>query len=173
MKPAWQNCHQLALRRPGFSARLWTLHCRVVLVAAGLIAVDSSHARAQSHAPAVDTTITVGASSSTLEFNPTEIVARQGARVKLRFVNAGTLPHNFVLVRNEDDIDDLAMAAMSEGGDYVPKHLRDKMVAFTTLASPNQTVEVTFVVPPAGSYTYVCLMSGHAAMMLGKLRSRP
>lgn len=119
----------------------------------------------------VDTTVIVRASGPTLEFDPTAIVLKQGTRVRLRFINEGTLPHNFVLVKSEDDIDDLAMAAMSEGGDYVPKHMKTKLLAYTALASPGQTVEVTFVVPPAGGYTYVCLMSGHAAMMLGRLRS--
>lgn len=118
-----------------------------------------------------DTTITIRASSSSLEFEPASIVVKQGRRLKLRFVNAGTLPHNFVLVKNEDDIDALAMAAMQEAGDYVPKDMRNRLLAFTTLASPGQTVEVAFVAPPAGVYTYVCLMSGHAAMMLGTLHS--
>ncbi|HEV8599711.1 MAG TPA: plastocyanin/azurin family copper-binding protein [Gemmatimonadales bacterium] len=119
----------------------------------------------------VDTTITVRASSSTLEFDPPTIALKQGMQVRLRFVNAGTLPHNFVLVRNEADIDALASAAMQQGGDYVPAALKAKLIAWTPLASPGQTVEVTFTVPPPGSYTYVCLMSGHANSMLGTLRS--
>ena len=96
---------------------------------------------------------------------------KAGNVVRLRLLNAGTLPHNFVLVKSEDDIEDLAMAAMQEGGNYVPSTMKDRLYASTTLASPGQTVEVTFVAPPPGLYTYVCLMSGHAAMMLGKLRS--
>ena len=63
------------------------------------------------------------------------------------------------------------MAAMQEGGDYVPAGMKSKMFASTKLASPGQTVETTFVVPPAGRYMYVCLMSGHANVMLGTLRS--
>ena len=122
-------------------------------------------------AQAPDTTITIKASGSTLEFEPTDISVKSGKTVKLRFVNTGTLPHNFVLVKSEDDIDDLAMAAMQESGDYVPKEMKDKLLAWTKLASPGQTVEVTFTAPRPGLYTYVCLMSGHAAMMLGKLRA--
>jgi plastocyanin len=119
-----------------------------------------------------DTTISIKAVSSSLEFIPASIAVKAGTRVTLEFVNEGTLPHNFVLVKNEDDIDALALAAMSDGGDYVPQHMKDKLIAFTTLASPGQTVQVTFVAPPTGTYTYVCLMSGHAAMMLGKFRSQ-
>lgn len=120
---------------------------------------------------AADTTIVIKSSSSTLEFDPPSIAVKQGKRVLLRFVNAGTLPHNFVLARSEDDLDDLAAAAMKQGGDYVPATLKAKMLAYTTLASPGQTVEVTFVVPAPGQYTYVCLMSGHAISMTGTLRS--
>ena len=121
---------------------------------------------------ATDTTIVIKASSSTLEFDPTSIVLREGTRVRVRLVNTNaTLPHNFVLVKDEDDIDVLAQAAMEEGGDYVPAGMKSKMVAFTRLASPGQTVEVTFLVPPAGRYTFVCLMSGHSNLMLGTLRS--
>lgn len=121
--------------------------------------------------PTVDTTITIRATSSTLEFDPPAIALKQGTQVHLRFVNLGTLPHNFVLVRDEADIDALALAAMKQGGDYVPAALKAKLIAWTTLASPGQTVEVSFTVPPPGSYTYVCLMSGHANSMLGTLRS--
>jgi plastocyanin len=119
----------------------------------------------------VDTTVVIKASGPTLEFDPATLVLKQGTRVRLRFVNDGTLPHNAVFVQNEDDIDVLALAAMQEGGDYVPKDMKGKMLASTKLASPGQTVETTFVVPPAGRYTYVCLMSGHANVMLGTLRS--
>ena len=121
-------------------------------------------------APA-DTTIIVRASSITLEFDPPAIAAKAGARVRLRFINTGTLPHNFVVVKNEDDIDALADAASKAGGDYVPLAQKEKMIAYSTLASPGQTVELVFVVPPAGVYTYVCLLSGHSNSMLGTLRA--
>jgi plastocyanin len=119
----------------------------------------------------VDTTVVIKSTGPVLEFDPTSLFLKEGTRVRLRFVNDGTLPHNVVFVRDEDDIDPLAQAAMQEGGDYVPKDMKAKMVAFTKLASPGQTVETIFVVPPAGRYMYVCLMSGHANLMLGTLRS--
>jgi len=123
------------------------------------------------HQAPVDTTIVVRANSSTLEFDPPAIAAKAGARVRLQFVNTGTLPHNFVLVKNENDIDALAAAASKAGGDYVPLAQKEKMIAYSTLASPGQTVELVFVVPPAGVYTYVCLLSGHSNSMLGTLRA--
>jgi plastocyanin len=143
-----------------------------VRLVAGLaaLAVASTSAHAQA-APAPDTTIIVRANTSTLEFDPPRIAAKQGTRVRIRFVNVGTLPHNFVLVKDENDIDDLSATASKVGGDYVPLAKKDKMIAFTKLASPGQTVETTFVMPAPGEYTYVCLLSGHSNSMLGTLRS--
>jgi uncharacterized cupredoxin-like copper-binding protein len=120
---------------------------------------------------AVDTTVLIKANGPVLEFDPQTLYLKQGTRVRVRFTNDGTLPHNMVFVLDEDDIDPLAAAAMQEGGDYVPKDMKAKMFAFTKLASPGQTVETTFVVPPAGKYLFVCLMSGHANLMLGTLRA--
>ena len=121
-------------------------------------------------APEPDTTIVVRANSSALEFDPAELAVKQGKRVRIRFTNMGTLPHNFVLVKNEDDIDALAAAAMKAAGDYVPPQ-KEKLWAYTLLASPGQTLETTFVVPPPGEYTYVCFLAGHANTMIGTLRS--
>jgi plastocyanin len=118
-----------------------------------------------------DTTIVVRASTSSLEYDPPAISAKQGTRVRVRFINEGTLPHNMVFVKDDDDIDGLAAAASKAGGDYVPLAQKEKLIAWSRLASPGDTVELTFVVPPAGEYTYVCLLSGHSGSMLGSLRS--
>jgi plastocyanin len=142
---------------------------RASLMVLGLVVCVAFDAGAQR--VAYDTTVTLKAISSTLEFDPAVIAAKHGTRVRIRFVNTGTLPHNLVIVRNEDDIDDLAAAAAKTGGDFVPVAQKAKLIAYSTLASPGQTVEVTFVMPPLGEYTYVCLMTGHSNTMLGKLRS--
>lgn len=119
-----------------------------------------------------DTTITIRASSSTLEFNPTHVSAKAGTRIRIRFVNDGTLPHNFVVPKRDDDIDALALAAYQAGETgYVPMDMKDKLVSWTALASPGESVEATFVVPAAGEYTYVCLFPGHSNSMLGTLRA--
>ena len=119
-----------------------------------------------------DRTITIRDSSSTLEFNPTRVSAKAGTRVRIRFVNDGTLPHNFVVPKKDDDIDALALAAYQAGETgYVPLDMKEKLVGWTTLASPGESVETTFVVPAGGEYTYICLFPGHANSMLGTLRA--
>ena len=142
------------------------------LIAAGAGPGDGSAVPAATVGQGADTTITIRAAGSTLEFTPTRVSAKAGTRLRLRFVNEGTLPHNVVVPRSEDDIDALALAAYQAGETgYVPMDLKAKLVGFTTLASPGETVEVSFVVPPAGEYTYVCLFPGHSNSMLGTLRA--
>ena len=119
-----------------------------------------------------DTTITIRANGSTLEFTPTHVSAKAGTRVRLRFVNEGTLPHNVVVPKSDEDIDALVLAAYKAGETgYVPMELKHKLVGWTSLASPGESVEVTFTVPPAGEYTYVCLFPGHSNSMLGTFRA--
>lgn len=141
---------------------------RLLLVACALFCVPAL-VEAQA---AVDTTVIIKATGSTLEFAPPRISVKTGKRVRIRFVNEGTLPHNVVLPRSEDDIDGLVQAAYAAAeSDFVPLGEKKKLLAYTTLASPGQTVEVTLTVPPPGEYTYICLFPGHATSMFGTLRA--
>ena len=152
--------------------KILNLVAGAALIAAGAGPGDGSALPATPVGQGADTTITIRASGSTLEFTPTNVSAKAGTRLRLRFVNDGTLPHNVVVPKSDDDIDALALAAYQAGETgYVPMELKAKLVGFTTLASPGETVEVSFVVPPAGEYTYVCLFPGHANSMLGTLRA--
>lgn len=135
-------------------------------------AKPATPARAAAAKVAVDTTIDVMAMGSTLEFEAPEIAVKQGKRVRLRFMNHGTLPHNLVIAKTEADIDVLiAAAGNAYKTGYVPVELKDRMYGYTPLASPGETVDFVFVVPPPGEYTYICLISGHYNSMLGTLRS--
>jgi azurin len=136
-----------------------------------MVSCDTS-VRAQDTSEQVDTTITIRTSGADLEFLPSRVSAKQGTRVQIRYINEGTLPHNIVIARNEDDIDIMGQAAFQakETG-YVPLGHKDKMIAYTELAAPGETVEVTFVMPPAGEYLFVCMYAGHYNMMVGTLRS--
>jgi uncharacterized cupredoxin-like copper-binding protein len=119
-----------------------------------------------------DTTITIHTTGSNLEYEPSRISAKQGTRVRIRYVNEGTLPHNVVIVQNEDDVDMLGRAAFeAKDTDYVPVEHEDKMIAYSELAEPGETVELTFVMPPPGEYLFVCMYAGHYNMMVGTLRS--
>jgi len=132
----------------------------------GLATGGSRPAAAQQGDPAA------GGVGPNLEFLPDRISVRQGTRVTLRYVNDGELPHNFALVRDEDSIDALARAAYEAAGNgFVPEGMEDDLIAYSSLLPPGRTVDIEFVAPPAGEYTYICLFPGHANMMLGTLRS--
>jgi uncharacterized cupredoxin-like copper-binding protein len=118
-----------------------------------------------------DTTISIRAAGTALEFTPKRLALKEGSRVRIRFVNDGSLPHNLVVPRDRKDLAKLTMAAMSAGETgYVPMDWKDKLIGWTTLAAPGQSVEVVIEVPKAGEFTYVCLFPGHAATMTGIVR---
>jgi plastocyanin len=121
---------------------------------------------------AVDTTITIRANGTELMFDPATITLKQGTRVRMRFVNMGTFAHNFVIVRDENDLDEMIQRA-HDATDNVPMSMKAKMIAYSNIAQPTRTVETAFVVPAPGDYTYVCLVEGHANTMVGRLRSTP
>jgi azurin len=92
--------------------------------------------------------------------------------VRIRFINDGSLPHNLGVIRDDDDVDGLATAAYAaDQTGYVPVADSAKLVGYTTLASPGQAVEVTFIMPPPGVYPVLCHFPGHANSMIGSLRS--
>lgn len=120
----------------------------------------------------VDTTVVVRSVGTALEFLPARMSLKQGTRVRVRLVNNGDLPHNIVFPRSEADIEDLAIAAVgADATGYVPMEMKDRMLAWSALAKPTETVELVFTVPAAGEYWFVCLYPGHAANMLGTLRA--
>ncbi|MEX1184360.1 MAG: plastocyanin/azurin family copper-binding protein [Gemmatimonadota bacterium] len=143
-----------------------------VLPLAGGASAQTAPAASVAIQAAVDTTITIRSSGTNLEFQPSSVSAKAGTRVRIRYVNEGTFPHNLVIMKDENDIDKLGLAAFkaSKTG-YVPVEFETLMVAHSELAIPGSTVEIEFVMPAAGEYTFVCLYPGHYNMMLGTLRS--
>lgn len=120
----------------------------------------------------VDRVVTLRTTGSDLAFEPARLSLEAGTRVRLDYVNDGVLPHNFVLLKSEDDLDALGAAAYeAEATGYVPVDRADTLIAYTALAAPGTTVSVTFEVPAPGTYTFVCLFPGHYNVMLGTLRA--
>jgi azurin len=145
-----------------------------IVVVAALAFGAAAEVRAQTGGaePPPDTTIVLRSAGSALEFLPARISVKNGLRVRVRYTNEGTLPHNLAFARSEDDLDAIAAAAYAAGTTgFVPLEHKDKLIAWTSLVSPGQTVDVTFVVPPPGEYPFICLFPGHANMMNGVLRS--
>lgn len=124
-----------------------------------------------SPADEADEVVTIRAVGSKLVYETTEVEVEAGTTVTIRLDNSeSTMPHNLVLLKNQDDIRPVGMAALqAQQTDYVPESESDKMIAHTALARPGEVVEVTFEVPPAGEYPYVCTYPGHFQTMRGTL----
>jgi uncharacterized cupredoxin-like copper-binding protein len=147
---------------------------RLALAAAilGFGATAPAQTSATSAEAPADTTLTVRAAGSALEFLPARFSLKQGLRVQLRFTNDGSLPHNLVLAKSDADLDEIATEAYGASATgYVPASMKDRLLVASELVSPGQSVLLSFVVPPPGEYTFICLFPGHANMMVGTLRA--
>ena len=115
--------------------------------------------------------VTIKPVGDELKFATTEIRAKAGTTLKIVFENTSTLmPHSVVVLKRAEDIETVGMAAMNAAEhDYVPPDHTDKLIAYTAMANPGETVEVTFTVPSPGSYPYICTFPGHYTLMQGTL----
>lgn len=140
--------------------------------ARGAVAGKPSNAEQPSRA---DTARVVEIRSTGVEltYDRTEIEARAGEKLTIRYTNeSDDMMHNVVVVRSEEDIRPVGLAALkAHASDYIPESEKDRIVAFSKLAAPGETVEFTFEVPAAGTYPFICTYSGHFTMMQGRLIS--
>ncbi len=114
----------------------------------------------------------VGNTMAEIHYDDTMLVVKAGTTIKLTLENLSTDPtmlHNFTLVE-EGSTDKVAMEAVKAGPDkdYIPE-MREVLVA-TKMLKPNETVEITFPAPVAGSYDFICTYPGHAVKMRGKFK---
>jgi plastocyanin len=107
-------------------------------------------------------------------FLPDTLSAPAGTPVVLRLVNEGEIAHNLVVVRNEQAVQPIVLAAYQAiATEYVPSGFEDDILASIPLVYPGQALEVSFTTPEPGSYTYVCVFPTHGSSMRGTLRSVP
>jgi azurin len=57
--------------------------------------------------------------------------------------------------------------------EYVPTGFEEQILVSTPLVYPGESFELSFVMPPPGRYTYVCVFPGHGLTMRGTLVSFP
>jgi azurin len=111
----------------------------------------------------------------TMAFDKTKLTVPSGSRVHLVLKNRGTLAvmtHNWVLVKKGTEahvaLDGLEKAQAT--GYVVPS---DDVFAYTPMAAPGKTTEITFDAPAPGTYPYICTFPGHYVMMKGELTVTP
>ncbi len=121
--------------------------------------------------------IQIASLANEMKFDKTALTVPAGAEVHLVLKNnatMSTLPHNWVLVKTGTEAS-VAAAGLKRGdpAGYIDVMDRD-MLAFTPLAKPGETTEVTFTAPSvAGTYPYICTMPGHYMLMKGLLTVTP
>lgn len=117
-------------------------------------------------------TIEIGSKGEELAFDKTELTVSAGQTVTIRFKNnSAAQQHNWILVKDgEAEAAAIANAGLSAGpaANYLPAD-KSNIIAETPLANSNETVEVTFTAPAAGTYLFICTVPGHYPLMQGKL----
>ena len=112
-----------------------------------------------------------------LSYEPAVINARAGETLTIRYENAGEMTHNIVVVRFDQDVPLIGEAAFQAAftNNWIPTGADHaaRMIAYTPLAGPKETVEVTFTVPPPGEYPFICTYASHWTTMRGRLSVGP
>lgn len=102
-----------------------------------------------------------------MKFSLANITAKAGEQLRVRLVAKGTMPkvamaHNFVLLQKGASLVKFVTAgATARATDFIPPDMKSQVIAATSLAGPGETVEVTFKVPAAGEYPFLCTFPGH------------
>jgi plastocyanin len=133
---------------------------------------ENHHENSLADTSATERVVELRTEGSDLSYDVTEIKAKAGEKLTIRYINASEMYHNVVVVKNEDDIKPVGIAALQAyKNDYIPEGEMDRIVAYSKMADAGETVEFTFTVPPPGTYPYICTYSGHFTSMQGRLIS--
>jgi azurin len=111
----------------------------------------------------------------TMFFDKKTLTVPTGAQVHLTLKNNGKLAvmqHNWVLVKKGTEAK-VALAGMEKAPDAGYVVPSDDVLAYTPLAQPQTTAEVTFTAPAPGDYPYICTFPGHYVVMKGVLTVTP
>lgn len=114
-----------------------------------------------------------------MQYSTRAFEATAGDTITLTFKNIGSLPvnvmgHNLVILKKGFDKQAFAMAAMqAKDTDYIPESLKDQVLVATRILGPGEEQVLTFTVPEAGEYQYLCSFPGHFAIMSGVLTVTP
>jgi azurin len=132
----------------------------------------STAAATNRNVPAGGRVVELRSTGIDLAYDVKQIVAKAGETLTIRYINTSDMAHNVVLVKSEADVAPVGNAAVrAYTTDWVPAGEADRIIAATALAEPTEEVSMTFVVPPPGTYPYICTYSGHWTLMRGVLES--
>lgn len=113
------------------------------------------------------------ASDDMMKFDKTELKAKAGETVEIKFTHTGKLPketmgHNIVFLKKGVDITAFATEALAaKDNEYIPTDAKD-VLAHSKLIGGGETDTFSFTAPEAGTYDFLCTFPGHNVVMRGK-----
>ncbi len=121
------------------------------------------------HRAPSEVALEIASVGESMSFDKKELRAPAGSKVTLTLVNNAQSPvmtHNWVLVA-PGKVEEVGQAAATLSGDtdYIPPN--PAVLAHTRLAKPGESVSITFIAPPKGSYEFLCSSPGHYNLMKG------
>jgi len=88
--------------------------------------------------------------NDSFQFTPNKFAISRGTEVNLTFKNVGHLDRNFIIAASDVDPFSVTEADALSGVN-------------TGIVQAGEETSITFTTPSAGTYTFVCVVPGHAA----------
>lgn len=110
-----------------------------------------------------------------MKFDKTLFKVKAGQQVTLKFTNVGKLPaaamsHNVVILKPGTDVQAFGEAAVgAKDSEHIPQNMLGDVIAHTKMLGPGQSDQITFTLPDAGVYDFICTFPGHFGTMHGKI----
>ena len=111
-------------------------------------------------------------SNDQMLFDKSVLKANAGVEVSLLLNHTGKIGkefmgHNFVLLKNDVDVDDFAQAAMlAKENEYIPDGY--DTIAYTSMIGGGESDQISFSVNEPGTYVFLCTFPGHYQIMRGE-----
>tara|TARA_Y200000002_G_scaffold94662_1_gene76301 strand:- start:976 stop:1473 length:498 start_codon:yes stop_codon:yes gene_type:complete len=111
-------------------------------------------------------------SNDQMKFDKKIIKVNSNQKVTVTLNHTGRFPaasmgHNFVLVKNDVDINEYALrAAGARNSEYIPEG--ENEIAYTKMLGGGESDTITFDAPEPGTYTFICSFPGHYQLMMGE-----
>jgi azurin len=114
-----------------------------------------------------------------MKYDRTLFKVKAGQKITLDFKNIGKQPaaamsHNVVILRPGTDVQAFGEAAIPAAKtEHIPPSMTEDVIAHTKLLGPGQSDQITFTLPDAGVYDFICTFPGHFGTMRGKIVAEP
>ena len=118
--------------------------------------------------------------NDTMQYNVKAFEVVAGEEVTLTLKNVGQLPkaamgHNLIILEPGSNVITFGTAAVGAvANDYVPQDAANQalILAQTKLLGPGEEDTITFILPEAGVYPFLCSFPGHFALMQGTITAK-